>query len=129
MGDKTNRKFSIKERFQSFTYAFAGLKTLFKDEHNARIHLGIAITVIIAGIFFQISAIEWIVVCLLIGLVFALEIMNAAIENLSDFISPEYNDKIKKVKDLMAAAVLIAAITSIIAGFILFIPKFAQMLN
>jgi diacylglycerol kinase len=49
--------------------------------------------------------------------------INSAIENLADFVSPEKNDQIKKVKDLSAGAVLIGAITALFIGLIVFIPK------
>ena len=129
MANKQERKFSVKERIQSFGYAFNGLKILLREEHNARIHLMIAIGVIIAGIFFRLSIIEWIVVCLLICFVFAMEIINSSIENLCDYVCPEQNERIKKTKDLAAAGVLLAAMISIIAGFVLFIPKIVQLLN
>lgn len=93
------------------------------EEHNARIHLVAAICAVIASIVFEISAFEWIAVIVAIGLVFALELMNSAIERIADFIAPEKNEKIKKIKDLSAAGVLISAITALIVGLIVFLPK------
>lgn len=129
MEDKENEKFSIKKRLKSFGYAFNGLKILFKEEHNARIHLVVTIIVVILGFLLQISAGEWLIVCILIGMVFGMEIINSSIENLCNYLSPEWDDKIKKIKDLAAAGVLVTAITAIIAGIILFIPKLFQMLK
>lgn len=117
------QNFSIVKRIQSFKYAFTGLKILIKEEHNARIHLVAMISVIIAGYFFKISINEWIAVFLSIGFVFSIEIINSAIENMADFISPEKNASIKKIKDLSAASVLIAALTALIIGLLIFIPK------
>ncbi len=108
---------------QSFTYAFNGLKLLLKQEHNARIHLFAAVCVIVTGIVFQISLLEWIAVVFAIGFVFSMEILNSAIEGLADFVSPEWHDKIKIIKDLSAAGVLISAITALIIGLIVFLPK------
>ena len=116
-------KFTLAKRITGFKYAFNGLKILIKEEHNARIHLFIACCVLIAGIVFKISTIEWIAVILCIALVFALELINSAIENTADLISKEKNETIKKIKDLSAAAVLIAAIASAIIGLIIFLPK------
>ena len=121
--DSKNNKFSIKKRLKSFSYALDGLKVLFGEEHNARIHLVIAIITIIAGLTLKISLEEWLVVCILIGLIFAMEIINSVIENICDHISPEWNPIIKKVKDLMGAGVLITAIVSVICGIIIFVPK------
>jgi diacylglycerol kinase len=121
------QKFSIMNRIRSFIPAFNGLKILIKEEHNSRIHLLAAILVLIASILFRISAIEWIVVIFAIGLVFVSEIINSAIENITDFISSEKNDIIKKIKDLSAAGVLISSFTSLIIGLIVFIPKVSKL--
>jgi diacylglycerol kinase len=116
-------KFSLRKRLVSFQYAFNGLKILIKEEHNARIHLFITCCVLIAGVVFKISIVEWITVIFCIGLVFALELINSAIENTADFISKEKNETIKKIKDLSAGAVLIAAIASAVIGLIIFLPR------
>ena len=116
-------KFSIKKRIKSFRYAFQGMKTLIKEEHNARIHLLVAICVVVLGLVFFLSLLEWIVIVFAIGFVFAMEAINSSIERIADFISSERNDKIKKIKDISAAAVLIAAFSALIIGLIVFIPK------
>ncbi|MDR0506055.1 MAG: diacylglycerol kinase family protein [Dysgonamonadaceae bacterium] len=120
---KKDQAFSIVKRLNSFKYAFNGLKILIKEEHNSRIHLFAAIIAIISGFIFHISEYEWIAVILCIAAVFALEIINSAVENIADFVSPEKHDKIKKIKDLSAAAVLIVAVASTITGLIIFLPK------
>ena len=129
MENKESSKFSISKRLKSFRYAFNGLRILFREEHNARIHLVVTVIVIIAGFIVQLSVGEWLIVCLLIGMVFGMEIINSALENLCDHVSPEWNGKIKKVKDLAAAGVFVVALISVIAGIILFFPKIVQMLN
>lgn len=116
-------KFSITKRLKSFTYAFNGLKILIVEEHNARIHLFAVICVSIAGFVLKISSTEWIAIMLAIGFVITLEIINSAIENMADFISPDKNEQIKKIKDLSAAAVLIGAMTAFVIGLIVFLPK------
>ncbi|RIJ50138.1 diacylglycerol kinase family protein [Maribellus luteus] len=118
-----NRKFSIHKGLESFSFAFNGLLILFRKEHNARIHFVAALVVIVAGIIFRITAFEWLALVFVIGLVLALEAINSAIENLADFVSPHKHDQIKKVKDLAAAGVLIAAATALIAGLLIFLPK------
>jgi len=117
------KDFSIKKRKQSFKFAINGLRILLCEESNAWIHLCIAICVLVAGFVFKISLWEWVAVILCICLVFALELLNTAIENIADFVSKEYHDLIKKTKDLAAGAVLIGAITAIIVGLIIFVPK------
>lgn len=116
-------KFSLLKRIKSFSFALNGLRILIKEEHNSRIHLFATFCVICTSIFFQISKLEWLAIIFAIGFVITLEIVNSAIENISDFISPEKNDSIKKIKDLAAASVLISAITALAIGLIIFIPK------
>ncbi|MBR4646269.1 MAG: diacylglycerol kinase family protein [Bacteroidales bacterium] len=116
-------KFSIAKRLKSFTYAFNGLRILLREEHNSRIHLFATVCVVVAGVIFRISQLEWVAVVFAIGLVFGGEIFNSAIEDLADVICPERDERIKKVKDLSAAAVLVSAFTALIIGLIIFIPK------
>ncbi len=117
------QKFSFTKRLNSFSYAYKGLKILLKEEHNSRIHFIAAITVVAASFFFKINLYEWIAVIFSIGFVIVLEIINSAIENIADFISPNKHEKIKRIKDLSAAAVLINALTALVIGLIIFIPK------
>lgn len=118
-----NPRFSLRKRLQSFKYAFRGLQTVIAFEHNAWIHSVVAILVIIAGFVLGIDKSGWIAVVLCIGGVYAAEIFNSSIENLCDHVSPEENEKIGKIKDMAAAAVLISALAAAIVGCIVFIPK------
>jgi len=122
---KTNnsKPFSIKDRIKSFGYALEGLKSFFKTQHNAWIHVVAAVVVITAGILFHLSLKEWIALSFAIALVFISELFNTAIEFLCDKVSTEIDPKIKLVKDISAAAVLIAAIVAVVIGAIVFVPK------
>lgn len=124
---KENQPFSIKKRLNSFSYAFQGLKILFKEEHNARIHLAITLVVVTIGLAFEITTSEWIALCLTIGLVFVSEILNSAIENICDLVSPEQSGYVKKAKDLGAAATLVSAAVAVIIGLLIFVPKFYHL--
>jgi diacylglycerol kinase (ATP) len=117
------KNFSLSERLNSFRYAINGLRILFKEEHNARIHLLAAILAIFFGFYFGISAMEWIALIIVIGLVFILEAVNTALENLADVVSPGKNEKIGVVKDLGAGAVLVSALLAVVVGLIIFLPK------
>jgi len=123
-----DEKFSIMNRIKSFKYAFAGLKVLIQEEHNARIHLLTTLLVIITGFLLDVSTVEWAALVLAIGLVISLEAINAAIENIANFVSPEKHEMIKKIKDLSAGAVLVGATTAIVIGAIIFIPKIMDIL-
>jgi diacylglycerol kinase len=117
------KKFSLINRLRSFRFAFNGLKILFTEEHNALIHLFASVLVIVLGIYLNISIPEWIALAFAIGFVLTAETFNTAIENMADFVSESKNERIKKIKDLCAAAVLISAITALTIGLIIFVPK------
>lgn len=118
-----NGKFSIKKRRKSFGYAFAGLKVLFREEHNSWIHATATILVVAAGFFFRISRIEWIAVLIVIGMVFSAEIINSSLERTADFVKAERDDRKRDIKDLGAAAVLVCAIIAALVGLIVFLPN------
>ncbi len=102
---------------------------MFRLERNVWIHLVIAIAVIAAGIWFRLSAWEWIAITFAIGLVVTAEILNTSIEKLADFVSPQKHEDIKKIKDLAAAGVLVSAIASAVTGLIIFLPKILGLLE
>ncbi len=116
-------KFSVRKRIRSFAFAFKGLKTFIKTQHNGWIHCVVAIFVIAAGFFFQLSVPEWLFVVFAIGFVFVAEIFNTAIEFLVNLLSPNFNSKAGLVKDIAAGAVLVAAFTAVVVGIIIFYPK------
>jgi len=118
-----NEKFSLKKRIKSFSYAFAGLRVLFREEHNSWIHATAAVLAIVMGFLFRISPMEWIAVVIVIGMVFAAEIINSSIERTADFVKAERDDRKRDIKDLGAAAVLVCAISAALVGIIIFLPK------
>ena len=124
-----SNKFSIKKRAISFIYAFNGIRLLFLEEHNSRIHAVAAICAIIAGILLKILIIEWIALTFTIGFVFVVETINSSIENTADLISLEKSNKIKRIKDLSAAAVLISSLSALVIGGLIFIPKIVSLIK
>lgn len=124
-----NQPVDIRKAIRSFRYAGMGIYSLFRYENNARIHLIAFILVVIAGVFFQISSVEWCIITILIGLVWSAEAINTSIEKLADVVSPGYHPAIKDVKDLAAAGVLILALVAVVVGCIIFIPKVLILFN
>jgi diacylglycerol kinase (ATP) len=120
-------KFSFKKRLKSFRAAFNGIAILLNSEHNARIHLAVLIFVILAGLILGIKSQDWIAVGFAAGLVFVSECFNTAIEYLSDVVSPDYNNRIRRAKDVAAAGVLIAAIISVLIGIVVFLPAIIKI--
>jgi len=117
----------MKDRFGSFKFAFNGLCSLFKNEHNSRIHLLATVISIALGVIFKINFIEWSLLIIVIGIVFLSELLNSSLESLADFIEPEWNKQIGKAKDYASAAVFISAVVSIIVGGIIFVPKILDL--
>lgn len=117
----TKHKFSLRERFGSFVYAGRGLKLLFL-EHNTWIHLVATLCVVIVGWWVSLSVIEWAIAVILVGGVWITEALNTAIERLCDHVTPEIHPAIGRIKDIAAAAVLLSAITAVIAGLCIFVP-------
>lgn len=124
-----NDGFTLKKRLKSFKFAFNGIYMLIKHEHNAWIHCFAAICVISAGFHYGISSHEWVAVIFAIGSVLAAEAVNSSIEALADLVSPQYNEAIKKTKDMAAGAVLIIAIAAAAVGLIIFVPKMIDAYN
>ena len=125
--NKTKHSFTLKSRLLSFKYAINGLLHVFKTEHNARIHAVAAVVALVLGWFLKIEKEEWFWIILAIGVVFMTELINSAFEYLANVVSPGQNEKIGKAKDLSAAAVLVAAIISLLIGSIIFIPKLLNL--
>ena len=123
-----NPKKECKKLINSFKYAIEGIISSFKTERNMKIHILAMIIVIIAGIFYKINMIEWMMCVIAIVLVIAGELFNTAIETVVDIVMPYKNPKAKIAKDVAASAVLILAIGSIIVGGIIFLPKIIEFI-
>lgn len=113
---------------KSFKYAIWGIGLCLK-ERNFKIHLAAAVLVLLAGSYFKVSSLEWLILLLNIGLVLALEMINTAIEKWVDYISPEKNKLAGQIKDISAGATLIGAITAAICGTIVFYKYIIALLN
>lgn len=118
----------MKKRIRSFGYASKGIQKVFGSEPNMRIHITMAILVTICGFSFSISHTEWMFCVLSFGLVIGAEMINTAIENIVDLVSPEKNKLAGYAKDIAAGAVLICAIASVIVGLIIFVPKVLSLI-
>ncbi len=115
-------KHFINNRFKAFGFAFQGLYAGFKNETHLKIHLIACILVTISGFYLQLKPFEWIAVLTCCALVITAELFNSAIEALCNHVEPNINPKIKYIKDVCAAAVLVLTILSLIVAGIVFIP-------
>ena len=119
----------FKRLFKSFTYAFRGLVKTFREEQNLRIQTFIAFLVVLSGWYLDISRIEWCIIILAIGMVLLTEIINTAVEFITDILKPRIDDYVKVIKDIMAAAVMMSSIIAVIAGLIIFIPYLLRIVD
>ncbi|TRX43041.1 diacylglycerol kinase family protein [Flavobacterium restrictum] len=111
-------------RLKSVTFAFKGAVKLITTEHSIMVQFSIGILMTVAGFYFSITATEWLFQTLAIGLIMSVEGLNTAVEKIADFIHPNYHERIGFIKDIAAGAVFFAAITAIIIGLIIYVPKF-----
>lgn len=118
----TKEEFSLLKRAMSFAHAGRGVKVFFITTHNAWIHAVICIGAVILGFYFGITKFEWIALILVSGFVFTTEAVNTAIEIDIDLTSPEYHPYARDTKDVAAGAVLIASITAVFVGMVIFVP-------
>lgn len=119
----TPKRFTIRNRLQSFRYAFRGLIYSIRTQYNIWIHAFAGMAVIVAGCWYNITRIEWLFVIGAIGFVWVAELLNTAIEYLVDYISPAFDKKAGLIKDIAAGAVLMAALTAAAIGLVIFLPR------
>lgn len=111
------------KRISAFGHAFRGIGTFFRESPHARIHALAALLVTLAGFRFDLSQLEWVAIMLCFALVLSLEAINSALEYAVDLSSPDKHPLAKKAKDVAAAAVLLAALFTIIIAALIFVPK------
>jgi diacylglycerol kinase (ATP) len=119
----------MKKLIRSFGFAFKGLAYATKTQLNFRIHLVATIIAAFMGYALHISGNEWQWIILCIALVLIIELLNTALEFLTDLVSPEYNKIAGHVKDMGAGAVVIAALFALITGIIIFLPKLLLLIH
>ena len=120
---KEREAFSFIKRAKSFKHASRGVVVLLRTQYNVWIHLFFAAVTIFLGFFLHVSETEWLALIFAIGFVVVAEAFNTALEFDIDLTSPEYHPFARDTKDVAAGAVLIATVTSIAIGLIIFLPK------
>ena len=107
---------------RSFGYAAEGLATMVRTQPNFVVHLAATGVVLVLGVALHLTPIELALIVLTIVLVLVLECVNTVVESMCDLVSPAYHPLVKRAKDVSAAAVLIAAIGSVLIAVLLFVP-------
>ncbi|WP_462267459.1 diacylglycerol kinase family protein [Mucilaginibacter sp.] len=120
---------SLRKLIRSFGYAFKGIGYATATQLNFRVHLVATLVAVYLGYALHISVNEWQWVVLTITLVLVTELLNTAIETLVDLVSPEFNKKAGRVKDVAAGAVVITALFAVINALFIFLPKVLILLH
>jgi diacylglycerol kinase len=113
----------VEKFLKGFGFAFKGLIYAFKTQLNFKVHTALAVVIVCLGWYYNCNSTEWLWILLAISSVLIIELINTAIEVLTDLVSPAYHPKAGIVKDVSAAAVLIAAFFAVAVGLIILVPK------
>lgn len=109
----------MKTFFRSFYFAFRGVLASFRGQRNIKIELAAGVLVTAWSLVIRVSVLEFAVILFLCFFVIILEMLNTAVENTIDQLSPRYNRRYGEVKDILAGAVLLASILSVIIGLLI----------
>lgn len=113
---------------ESVGFAIEGIKVAIRYNRNIKIHILIAILVVISTFIFGLNQFEKAIICMIILLVISAEMINTAIEEVVDLVTKDYREEAKYAKDVSAGMVLIVAAGSIAVGFLVFTPHVLKML-
>jgi undecaprenol kinase len=119
--------FSLSRLTRSFRYAGRGLKYVFLEEQNFRIQIIIGLIVLILALYFNVKVWEGVALLLVIMMVLVLELINSVFERIIDVLKPRMHPYVEVVKDIMSATVLLASISAIIVGILIFYPYLAKI--
>ena len=126
---KERKKFSLHRFFISFKYSYDGLKYAYLNEQSMLLHLMCIIVVIVLGIFFKISLIEWIICITLLTCIMSIELLNTAIEATVDLVTKEKKELAKIAKDTSSASAGIISIFSLVVFILIFVPKIIEFIG
>lgn len=126
-----NMKSKGKKRtfLDSLINCLEGINYTILNENNFKREIILGIVAVIFCFVFKVSALEWVIVLLLINFVLVCELINTALEKTVDLYTTKYNETAKIVKDVAGGAVLVMCIFSLIIGAVIFIPKIIDFLK
>jgi diacylglycerol kinase (ATP) len=122
----SEKPFQFTGRVRSFRHALTGILRMLRCQHNAWIHAGATLVVVVAALLLRISAGDWCWIILAISIVWTAEALNTAFEFLADAASPDFHPLVRDAKDVASGAVLITTIAAAIIGVIIFWPYVAK---
>jgi len=110
-------------RLKSIVFAFKGALKLITTEHSVMVQSSLVVVMSIAGFYFGISREDWMFQIFAFGLVLSVEGLNTAVEKIADFVHPDFHERIGFIKDIAAGAVFFAAMTAIVIGALIYLPR------
>ncbi|WJJ95484.1 diacylglycerol kinase [Algibacter luteus] len=113
----------IVHRYKSIGYALKGMFLLIKTESSIQVQFSLAILITVAGFYFNITSIEWMIQVFAIVLVMSVEALNTGLEKICDFVHEDFETRIGFIKDIAAGAVAISSLGAIIITLIIYVPK------
>ncbi len=122
-------KYKDKTFLQGVGYCLEGISHTFKNERNFRIEILLGILAVILSFLLKISILEWVIIVFMITLVLVLELVNTAFESMVDLYTQEYNKIAKATKDVIAGAVLVTCLFSLVIAFLIFVPKIMERMG
>ena len=113
----------LRGRLRSLKFAIKGMWLLATTEDSIKAQLFIGLLAVVAGFYFDISNVEWMIQLIITALVLVAEASNTAVEKMADFVHPDYHKKIGFIKDIAAGAPAFAALFAVIVATIIYVPK------
>lgn len=129
MEGKISYKMKSRSLIESFNYAVSGIIYTLKTEKNMRVHFVIATIVVVLSLFFDFTRLELLILFFSIALVLITEMINTAIERVVDLITEDFHPLARLAKDIAAGGVLIAALNSLVVGYLLFFDRLNPLTN
>ena len=120
---------NFKKLSNSFKSAFKGLGVAIKEEQTFQVQIVVGLIVLILMFFLPLKSIERVILVLLITLVLGMELINSQIERILDFSHLGFHPKIKRIKDLSAAAVLVVSFGALLGGLLILGPALLEILT
>ena len=108
---------------KSFAYAARGFRYALRGEQNFQLEMLAAAVAIFGMYVFDVSSGERVALVLSIAVVLSLELVNTAVERMMDMLKPRVHPYVRVIKDVMAAAVLVASLGALAIGLIVFLPR------
>jgi len=111
---------NLKRLRRSFKYAWAGLMENHRREQNFRIQLVVTIFVLVLALLLDVDWLRMTILLITCAYVLSLEMINSGLERYIDKLTPQKDERIGRIKDILAGAVLLAAIFAVLIGIVVF---------